>query len=148
MGICFSTNLWIGIVGDIAIHLYLLRYRLAADRYIDLLETVLPRLLEDAPVAVSQIVASARWSYRTAMGQISGRRGRLHGLMVAGSNCDGFSPQVTPVGSHLYSPGLVAGRQAAVKTADANMSFRVREQAMLRAAVCLEMDGCHFEHLL
>jgi hypothetical protein len=32
--------------------LYLLPYSLSAQRYRDLLETVLPRLLEDVPVAV------------------------------------------------------------------------------------------------
>jgi hypothetical protein len=73
--------------------------------------------------------------------------------LVAGSNCDGFFHPDYTIRIMFVAPartieGLVAGRQAAVTTADANMSFRVRERAILRAVVCLGMDGCCFEHLL
>jgi hypothetical protein len=43
---------------------------------------------------------------------------------------------------------LVARLQAVVRTVDTNMLRRVQENAMQRTAVCLEMDGGHFEHLL
>jgi hypothetical protein len=43
---------------------------------------------------------------------------------------------------------LVARLQAAVTMVDANMLRRVRENAVWPAAVCLEMDGGRFEHLL
>jgi hypothetical protein len=52
MAIYFCTNIWIGIVGDIAVDLYLLRDMLTADRYVNLLQSVLPRLLENVSVAV------------------------------------------------------------------------------------------------
>jgi hypothetical protein len=43
---------------------------------------------------------------------------------------------------------LVEKLKAAVTTVDANMLRRVRENAVWRTAVCLEMDGGCFEHLL
>jgi hypothetical protein len=42
----------------------------------------------------------------------------------------------------------VARLQATVTTVDANMWRRVLENAVRRTAVCLEMDGGRFEHLL
>jgi hypothetical protein len=43
---------------------------------------------------------------------------------------------------------LVQRLQAGVTTVDAHMLRRVRENAVRRTAVCLEMDGGRFEHLL
>jgi hypothetical protein len=42
---------------------------------------------------------------------------------------------------------LVARPQAAVTTVDANMLRRVRENAVRRTDVCLEMGGGRFENL-
>jgi hypothetical protein len=50
----FSVSIWAGIVGDIVVGPYLLPDRLTAQRYRDFLETVLPGLLEDVPLAVRQ----------------------------------------------------------------------------------------------
>jgi hypothetical protein len=50
----FSVSVWAGIVGDIVVGLYLLPDRLTAQRYRDFLETVLPGLFEDVPLAVRQ----------------------------------------------------------------------------------------------
>jgi hypothetical protein len=43
---------------------------------------------------------------------------------------------------------LVARLQAAVTTVDANMLRRVRENAVRRTAICLQMDGGRFEYIL
>jgi hypothetical protein len=43
---------------------------------------------------------------------------------------------------------VVARLQAAVTTVDANMLGHIRENAVRHTAVCLEMDGRRFEHLL
>jgi hypothetical protein len=43
---------------------------------------------------------------------------------------------------------LVARFQAAVTTVDANMLRRAQENAVRRTAVCLEMEGGRFEHVL
>jgi hypothetical protein len=43
---------------------------------------------------------------------------------------------------------LVARIQAAVATADAETSRRVREKSVRRTAICLQTDGGRFEHLL
>jgi hypothetical protein len=48
----FSVSVWADIVRDIVMGPYLLPGRLTAQRYRDFLETVLPGLLEDVPVAV------------------------------------------------------------------------------------------------
>jgi hypothetical protein len=48
------VSVWAGIVGDTVVGPDLLPDRLTAQRYRDLLETVLPGLLEDVPLAVRQ----------------------------------------------------------------------------------------------
>jgi hypothetical protein len=48
--VCFSVSVLAGIVGDIVVGPYLL----PAQQYRDFLETVLPGLLEDVPLAVRQ----------------------------------------------------------------------------------------------
>jgi hypothetical protein len=48
----FSVSVSAGIVGNIVVGPYLLPDRLTAQRYHDFLETVLPGLLEDVPLAV------------------------------------------------------------------------------------------------
>jgi hypothetical protein len=51
----FNVSVWVGIVGDIVVVPYLLLPdRLTAQGYRDFLEIVLPRLLEDVPLAVRQ----------------------------------------------------------------------------------------------
>jgi hypothetical protein len=50
----FSVSVWADIVGDIVVGPYLLPDRLIAQRYRDFLETVLPGLLENVPLAVRQ----------------------------------------------------------------------------------------------
>jgi hypothetical protein len=50
----FSVRVWAGIVGDIVVGPCLLSERLTAQRYREFLETVLPGLLEDVPLAVRQ----------------------------------------------------------------------------------------------
>jgi hypothetical protein len=50
----FSVSFWAGIVWDIVVGPYLLPDRLTAQRYRDFLETVLPGLPEDVPLAVRQ----------------------------------------------------------------------------------------------
>jgi hypothetical protein len=50
----FSVSVWAGIIGDIVVGPYLLSDLLTAQRYRDFLETVLPGLLEDVPLAVRQ----------------------------------------------------------------------------------------------
>jgi hypothetical protein len=71
---------------------------------------------------------------------------------VAGSNSDGFFLVGTPEGISLVPPrtieDLMARLQAAVTTVNASMLRRVQESAVRRTAVCLEMDGGCFEHLL
>jgi hypothetical protein len=52
--ICFSISFWAGIIGNIVMGPYLLPDRLTAQRHHDFLETVLPGLLEDVPLAVRQ----------------------------------------------------------------------------------------------
>jgi hypothetical protein len=47
-----SVSVWAGVDGDIVMGPYLLPDRLTAQRYRDFLETVLPGLLEDVPLAV------------------------------------------------------------------------------------------------
>jgi hypothetical protein len=73
---------------------------------------------------------------------------------VAGSNSDGFLPVGTPEEQVYAVPPRtieepLARLQAAGTTVDANMLRRVRENAVRRTVVCLEMDGGRrFEHLL
>jgi hypothetical protein len=73
---------------------------------------------------------------------------------VAGSNSDGFFFLWGHLKEQVYTvpprtiEDLVARLQAAVTTVDANMLRRVPENAVRRTAVCLEMDGDRFEHLL
>jgi hypothetical protein len=50
----FSLSVWAGIVGIIVVGPYLLPDKLTAQRYRDILETVLPGLFEDVPLAVRQ----------------------------------------------------------------------------------------------
>jgi hypothetical protein len=50
----FSISVWAGIFGDIVMGPNLLPDRLTAQRYCDFLETVLPGLLENVPLAVRQ----------------------------------------------------------------------------------------------
>jgi hypothetical protein len=50
----FSVSAWAGAVGDTDVEPYLLPDRLSAQRYRELLETVLSGLLEDVPPAVRQ----------------------------------------------------------------------------------------------
>jgi hypothetical protein len=50
----FSVSVWAGIVGVTVVGPYLLPDRLTAQRYHGFLETVLPGLLEDVPLAVRQ----------------------------------------------------------------------------------------------
>jgi hypothetical protein len=72
----------------------------------------------------------------------------------AGSNSDELFPVGAPEGARLRSPSEdcriedVARIQVAVTTVDANMLRSGRQNAMRRIAVCLEMDGGRFEHLL
>lgn len=49
---------------------------------------------------------------------------------------------------HTTTEELLDGLNAAVKTASANTLRHIREMAVRSAAIHLEMDGCHFEHLL
>jgi hypothetical protein len=56
MYIRFSVSVWAGIVWDTAVGPCLLCDRLTAQRYHDFLETLLPGLLEDVPLAVRQIL--------------------------------------------------------------------------------------------
>jgi hypothetical protein len=72
------------------------------------------------------------------------------------------SPDLTPIDIFLWGhlkeqvyavplrtiDELVEKLQAAVITDDANMLRRVRDNAMRRTAVCLEIDGSRVEHLL
>jgi hypothetical protein len=72
---------------------------------------------------------------------------------VAGSNFDGFFlwghlKEQVYVDPPRTIEDLVVRLQAAVTTVDANMLRRVRENAVRRTAVCLEMDGGRLEHLL
>jgi hypothetical protein len=68
----FSVIVWAGIVGDIVVGLYLLPDRLTAQRYRDFLETLLPGLLEDVPLAVRQHLRFQHDELQRTMGKISG----------------------------------------------------------------------------
>jgi hypothetical protein len=48
----FSVSVWAGIFGDIVLGSYVLSERPTTQRYRDFLETLLPGLLEDVPLAV------------------------------------------------------------------------------------------------
>jgi hypothetical protein len=61
---CSSISIWAGVIKDIVMGLYLLPDRLSAQ-----LETVLPRLLQDVPLAVRQSLVSAWWSPRALRGR-------------------------------------------------------------------------------
>jgi hypothetical protein len=73
---------------------------------------------------------------------------------VAGSNSDGFFFLWGHLKEQVYAvppktiEDLVARLEAALKKIDANMLRHVRENAVRRTAVCLEMDGGHFENEL
>lgn len=72
---------------------------------------------------------------------------------VAGSNSDGLLAVETPEGVSVHRPRQDCVRyrgnlRAAVTTADANVLRCVRQTAARRNAICLEMDGGRFEHLL
>jgi hypothetical protein len=164
--VCFNVSVWAVIVGDIVVGLCPLPDRLTAQRYRDYVETFLPELLEDMPLAVrkrfwfQQDGAPAhygedvrQWLKATFPGRWIGSGGTISWLPL--------SPELTPmiffpVGApeepSLRSPSqdfedLVASLQETVTTVDANMLRRVRENAVRRTAVCLEMDRGRFEHL-
>jgi hypothetical protein len=145
---------------------YLLPDRLTAQRSRDFLETVLPGLLEDVPLAVRQRLwfqhdgAPAHYGedVRQCLNATYPRRWiGCEGLIARPPR----SPDLTPMEFFLWgnlkeqiyavppwtSEDFVARLQAAVTTVDANMLRRVRENAVRRTAVCLIMDGGHFEHL-
>lgn len=54
----FSSRVWVGIIGDIFVGRCLLPDGMIEQRYCDFLETSLPRLFEDLPLAVRQ-----RWGF-------------------------------------------------------------------------------------
>jgi hypothetical protein len=163
----FSVSVWAGTVGDIVVGPYLLPDRLTAQRYRDFLETVLLGLLEDVPLAVRQRLwfqhdgAPAhygedvrQWLNATYPGRWIGRGGPIAWPLR--------SPDLTPMDFFLWGhlkeqvyaipprtiEDLVARFKAAVTTVDGSMLRRVRENSVPRTAVCLEMDGGRFEHLL
>jgi hypothetical protein len=163
----FSVNVWVVIVGDIVVGLYLLPDRLTAQRYRDFLETVLPGLLEDVPRAVKQrlwfqhdgALANCgedvqQWLNAACPGRWIGRGGPIA--------WPPRSPDQTPMYFFLWGhlkeqvyavpprtiEDLVTRIQSALTGVDANMLRRVRENAVRRTAVCLEMDRGLFEHML
>jgi hypothetical protein len=69
----FSVRGWTGIVEDIVVGPYLPRNRLADQRYLDFLETVLPELLEDVPLAVKQSCGFSATELHRTVGVMSGR---------------------------------------------------------------------------
>jgi hypothetical protein len=99
-------------------------------------------------------VSGSGWTLHIQEGALLDVEGRLHGLLG--------SPDLTPMEVFLWGhlkeqvyavpprtiEDLVARLQAAVTTVDANILRCVRQNAVRRAAVCLEMDGGRFEHLL
>jgi hypothetical protein len=140
----FSVSVWAGIVGDNVVGPYLLPDRLTAQQYSDILETVLPGLLEDVPLAVRQSLwfqhdgAPAhyeedvrQWLNATYPGRWIGRGGP--------TAWPPRSPDITPMYFLLWGhlkeqvyavppmtiEDLVARHQAAVTTVDAIMLRRV-----------------------
>jgi hypothetical protein len=136
----FIVSVWAGIVGDIVVGPYLLPDKLTAQQYRDFLETVLPGLLQDVPLAVRQRLwfqhdgAPAhygediwQWLNETYPGRWIGRGGPIAWPFR--------SPDPTPVDFFLWGyvkeqvyavparaiEDLVARLQAAVTTVDANM---------------------------
>lgn len=79
--------------------------------------------------------------------------GRLHASWVGGSNSDGLFPLGAREREfyallHRIIEDLVARLQAAATSDNANILSRVRDNAMRRTAVCLEMYAGSFEWLL
>jgi hypothetical protein len=163
----FSFSVWDGIVGDIVVAPYLLPDSLTVQRYCDFLETVLPGLLENVPLAVRQRLwfqhdgAPAhyeedvrQWLNATFPGRWIRRGGPIawpprspHLTQMDFFLWGHLKEQVYAVSPRTIED-LVEGLQAAMTTVNAKMLRRVRENAMRRTAVCLGMDGGRFEHLL
>jgi hypothetical protein len=144
----------------------LLPGKLTAHWY-NFLETVLPGLLEDVPLAVRQVLwfqhdgapahygeGVQQWLNATCPGRWIGCGGLIAWPLLLSD--------LTPMGFFLWGhlkeqvyavpprtmKDLMARLQAPVTTVNANMLRRVQENAVLCTVVCLDMDGGCFEHLL
>jgi hypothetical protein len=113
----FIVSVWAVIVGDIVVGPYLLPDRLPVERYRDFLETVLPGLHENVPLAVKQKLwfqhggASARygedvqqWVNATCPGRWIGRGGPIAWLPQSSDLTSMDFLVGTPEGGSLRSP--------------------------------------------
>jgi len=79
--------------------------------------------------------------------------GQLHGLLSCTTKSKGFFHVETPEGAHytilpMIIKDLVLRLWAAVTTVGANVLWCAQENVLQCSAVCPEMKGGHFEHLL
>jgi hypothetical protein len=146
---------------------YLVPDRLTAQRYRDFLETVLLGCLEDMTLTVRQCL----WFQNDGAPANSGEDVRQWLKVAYSRRWTGCrrpiawplrSPDLTPMDfvlwghlkEHVYAvhpttiEDVMARLQVTVTTVDSNMLRCVRENAVRRTAVCLEMDGGRFERLL
>jgi hypothetical protein len=162
MGIKYtSASGGTGVVGDIVLGSCL--HGLTAQRYRDFLQTVLPGLLKRcASSCEADVVVSERQSFSAMCGRcpavverdISRKvdwtwRVDCMASSVAGSNCNECFFFLASEGALLRSHSQEY-RRSRGETSSSYDKFRcqhIRENAVRRTAVCLEMDECRVEQL-
>lgn len=165
----FSINVWAGIMDDTLIGPIILPRTLNAERFLELLSEDLPPLLEDVPLAIRrrmilQMDGCPAHYARTVRNFLNEH---YPNRWIGRSGPVGWparSPDMTPLDYFLWGTMKQTVYATPVDTEDElrarilscaqqikekpDMIRRATQQILVRAAMCLQQRGGHFEHLM
>lgn len=165
----FSINVWAGIVDGQLIGPYVLPNRLNGRSYLDFLQTVLPNLLDDVPLATLRSMwymhdgAPPHYARAVAMhlNQEFGNRWiERNGPVIWPARSPDLNPcdfflwghmkarvYAEPINSSVQLTQHVHQAAAEIR-GDPAVFGRIRQSLQRRAEICIANGGLHFEHLL
>lgn len=164
-----STNVWCGIVGDQLVGPYFFQGSLTGARYREFLKDILPQLLQNVPLNVRLVLVLQQDGAPCHNARIATNHlNRKYNQRWIGTNgpikWPPRSPDLTPLDFFLWGylkntvydchhpPRTLQELQARIVAACEGLDSETIRRAVgsirTRAAMCLQENGGHFEHLL
>lgn len=165
----FSVNVWAGLMDDTLIGPIILPRTLNAERFLELLSEDLPSLLEDVPLTIRRRLFlqmdGCPAHYATSVRNFLNENYRNRWIGRNGPvGWPARSPDMTPLDYFLWGAmkqkvyatpvNTEAELQARILSCaqqikeDPEMIRRATQQILVRATMCLQQRGGHFEHLM